>query len=140
MIELMDMLGIHPDQQKERASETLIRAVVALRMVKQPEEIAELDKACNLGYAMHYTAMKMAKPGMVEQELVGIMSGVVVSGGYKPSFPIILTQNGEVMHGHAHHQILEEGRLLLMDAGAELQSHYCSDFTRTIPVGVPSVA
>jgi len=135
MIELMDILKIHPEQQKEKASEEFIRAVVALRMIKQPEEIAELDKACNLGYAMHYTAMTMANPGMVEQELVGIMAGIAVSGGYKPSFPIILTQNGEVMHGHAHHQILEKGRLLLMDAGAELQSHYCSDFTRTIPVG-----
>ncbi|NLA15063.1 MAG: M24 family metallopeptidase [Bacteroidales bacterium] len=135
MIELMDMMGIHPNEQKEKASEQLIRAIVGLRMIKQPEEIAELDKACNLGYAMHYTAMKLAKPGMVEQELVGIMEGIAVSGGYMPSFPIILTQNGEVMHGHLHHQILEKGRLLLIDAGAELQSHYCSDFTRTLPVG-----
>ena len=134
-IELMDMLGIHPKEQKEKASEQLIRAIVGLRMIKQPEEIAQLDKACDLGYAMHYTAMKMAKPGMVEQELAGIMEGIAISGGYTPSFPIILTQNGEVMHGHSHHQILEEGRLLLIDAGAELQSHYCSDFTRTLPVG-----
>jgi Xaa-Pro aminopeptidase len=133
-IELMDMLGIHPDKQKEAASEALIRAIVSMRMIKQPEEIAQIDRACDLGYAMHYTAMKMAKPGMIEQELAGIMEGIAVSGGYMPSFPIILTQNGEVMHGHSHHQVLTKGRLLLMDAGAELPSHYCSDFTRTIPV------
>lgn len=135
MIELMDMLGIHPTQQKEAASEALIRAVVGMRMIKQPEEIEQLDMACDLGYAMHYTAMNMAKPGMIEQELAGIMEGIAVSGGYMPSFPIILTQNGEVMHGHSHHQVLTKGRLLLMDAGAELPSHYGSDFTRTIPVG-----
>ena len=135
MIELMDMLDIHPKEQKEKASEELIRAVVSMRMIKQPEEIEQIDRACNLGYAMHYTAMKLAKPGMVEQELAGIMEGIAVSGGYMPSFPILLTQNGEVMHGHAHNQVLTAGRLLLMDAGAELQSHYCSDFTRTIPVG-----
>ncbi|HPV88034.1 MAG TPA: aminopeptidase P family protein [Bacteroidales bacterium] len=135
MIELMDMLEIHPNEQKGKASEELIRAIVAMRMIKQPEEIEQIDKACDLGYAMHYTAMKLAKPGMVEQELAGIMEGIAVSGGYMPSFPIILTQNGEVMHGHSHHQVLKEGRLLLIDAGAELQSHYCSDFTRTIPVG-----
>jgi Xaa-Pro aminopeptidase len=135
MIELMDMLDIHPDDQKGKASEALIRAIVSMRMIKQPEEIEQIDKACDLGYAMHFTAMKMAKPGMIEQELAGIMEGIAVSGGYTPSFPIILTQNGEVMHGHSHQQVLAEGRLLLMDAGAELQSHYCSDFTRTIPVG-----
>ncbi len=135
MIELMDMLDIHPNELQEQASEELVRAIVGMRMKKQPEEIEQIDRACNLGYAMHFTAMKLAKPGMIEQELAGIMEGIAVSGGYMPSFPIILTQNGEVMHGHAHDQILTEGRLLLMDAGAELQSHYCSDFTRTIPVG-----
>ncbi len=128
MIELMDMLGIHPSQQKETASEAFIRAVVSMRMIKKPEEIAQIDRACDLGYAMHYTAMNMAKPGMVEQELAGIMEGIAVSGGYMPSFPIILTQNGEVMHGHSHHQVLTKGRLLLMDAGAELPSHYCKGF------------
>ena len=86
MIELMDMLGIHPSQQKETASEAFIRAVVSMRMIKQPEEIAQIDRACDLGYAMHYTAMNMAKPGMVEQELAGIMEGIAVSGGYMPSF------------------------------------------------------
>lgn len=135
MIELMDMLQIHPNDQKGKASEEFIRSIVSMRMIKQAEEIEQIDRACDLGYAMHYTAMKMAKAGMVEQELAGIMEGIAVSGGYMPSFPIILTQNGEVMHGHSHDKILKEGRLLLMDAGAELQSHYCSDFTRTIPVG-----
>lgn len=132
-IELMDIFNIHPNALKAGASEELIRAVVDMRMVKQPEEIAEIDNACNIGYAMHYTAMSMAKLGMMEQELAGIMEGIAASGGLMPSFPIILTQNGEVMHGHSHQQYLTEGRLLLMDAGAETFNHYASDFTRTIP-------
>jgi Xaa-Pro aminopeptidase len=93
----------------------------------------ELDRAANIGYAMHYTAMQLAKTGMVEQELVGVMEGIAVSSGTMPSFPIILSQNGETLHNHSHHQILTEGRLLLIDAGAETNSHYASDFTRTIP-------
>lgn len=132
-IELMDIFGTHPSQLTQIASEPLIRAIVSMRMIKQPEEIAEIDQACNLGYAMHYTAMTLAKLGMVEQTLAGAMEGVAISGGYMPSFPIILTQNGEVMHGHSHHQILTDGRLLLLDAGAETANHYASDFTRTIP-------
>ena len=132
-ITLMDLLGIHPHEQKIKASEAFIRAVIALRAVKQPEEVIELDKAANVGYAMHYGVMQRAKLGMLEQELVGVMEGIAVSHGYMPSFPIILSQNGETLHNHSHHQILTDGRLLLIDAGAEINSHYASDFTRTVP-------
>ena len=44
--------------------------------------------------------MKMAKPGMVEQELAGIMEGIAISGFLRPRSPLFL-QNGEVMHGHS---------------------------------------
>jgi Xaa-Pro aminopeptidase len=132
-IDLMDLLGIHPNDQKAKSSEAFVRAVVSLRAVKQPEEVVELDKAANIGYMMHYAAMQLAKLGMLEQELVGVMEGIAVSSGTMPSFPIILSQNGETLHNHTHHQFLTDGRLLLIDAGAETNSHYASDFTRTIP-------
>jgi len=92
-----------------------------------------MDDAANIGYAMHYTAMKMLRTGMVEQELVGVMEGIAQSQGHMSSFPIILSQNGETLHNHTHHQILTEGRLLVIDAGAENNAHYASDFTRTLP-------
>lgn len=132
-IMLNSMLGISFDQMKEKSSVEFIKAVANMRVVKEPCEIKEIDIACNLGYAMHMTAMKMMKLGMVEQELVGVMEGVCRSGGYMPSFPIILSQNGETLHNHSHHQILTEGRLTVIDAGAEIASHYASDFTRTLP-------
>lgn len=130
---LNKMLGVGFDQMKAQASEEFIKAVVSLRLIKEECEIAELDKACNIGYAMHYTAMKMARLGMVEQELVGVMEGIAISQGLMPSFPIILSQNGETLHNHSHHQILTDGRLIVIDAGAETNTNYCSDFTRTIP-------
>lgn len=130
---LNKMLGVDFDQMKAQASEEFIKAVVSLRLIKEECEIAELDKACNIGYAMHYTAMKMARLGMVEQELVGVMEGIAISQGLMPSFPIILSQNGETLHNHSHHQVLTDGRLIVIDAGAETNSNYCSDFTRTIP-------
>lgn len=46
----------------------------------------------------------------------------------------IVSQNGETLHNHYHGNVLESGRLLLVDAGAETNMNYCSDFTRTIPV------
>ena len=45
----------------------------------------------------------------------------------------ILSQNGETLHNHSHHQIITPGRLLVVDAGAESNTHYASDFTRTYP-------
>lgn len=133
MIQLNKMLGIPFDQMKSCASVDFIKAVVSLRLIKEDCEVAEIEKACNIGYAMHYAAMKNMKLGMVEQELVGIMEGISISEGLMPSFPIILSQNGETLHNHSHHQILTEGRLVVIDAGAETNSNYTSDFTRTLP-------
>ncbi len=134
-IYINEVLGIPFAQMKEAASLELILAVVSQRLIKEPCEIAEIEKACDLGYAMHYTAMKMMKPGMVEQELVGVMEGVCLSGGYAPSFTTILSQHGETLHNHHHEGILTDGKLCVIDAGAEIASHYASDFTRTLPCG-----
>jgi Xaa-Pro aminopeptidase len=128
-------LSIALDKVNEGASPELIKAVVSLRELKDKYEVAEMDKAADIGYMMHFTAMKMAKLGMVEQELVGIMEGIAISNGHMPSFPIILSQNGETLHNHTHHQVLTDGRILVIDAGAETNMHYASDFTRSLPSG-----
>ena len=130
---LHQMLGIGFDEMKSRASVPLIKAVVSLRHAKEPCEIVEIEEACALGYTMFVTAMKMMRLGMKEQEVVGIMEGVCRSGGLMTSFPTILSQHGETLHNHKHDDILTEGRLCVIDAGAEVASHYCSDNTRTLP-------
>ena len=115
------------------ASEELVKAVVALRLIKEQCEIEEIDKACDIGYWMHTEARRGCKPGVLEQEIVGRMEGVTYSQGWGPSFTTILSQNGETLHNHSHHQIITPGRLLVVDAGAESNTHYASDFTRTYP-------
>jgi len=132
---LEQLLGISALRVNEYASVELIKAVVDLRSVKEPEEIEEIKKACATGYEMHVAAMKLAKPGVREQQIAGTIEGIAAAGGGMISFPIILSQNGETLHNHDHSQILKEGRLLLTDAGAESLLHYASDFTRTVPVG-----
>lgn len=132
---LKNLLNIAPEEQKAKASPELIRAVVNLRITKEACEIAEIDQACNLGYAMHVAAMKLCKPGVKESYIAGVMEGMAVSEGYMPSFPVILSQNGETLHNHDHSQILTDGRLLVIDAGVENAMHYASDFTRTLPAG-----
>ncbi|MFP4557263.1 MAG: aminopeptidase P family protein [Bacteroidales bacterium] len=134
IITLDKLIGVNHRLINKYASTDLIKAIVSIRSIKEPEEIAELDKAANVGYLMHTTNMRFAKPGITEQELVGIVEGVAISHGHMPSFPIILSQNGETLHNHDHSQVLTKGRMLLTDAGAEIASHYSSDFTRTFPV------
>ena len=134
MIQLMDILGIHPSQQRTQASVALIKAVVNQRAVKTPEEIAEIERACAIGYEMHTTAMKMCRPGVTEQEISGRISGIASSRGCMVSFQSIVSMHGEIMHGYPSPRPLETGRLLLCDAGAETNENYCSDNTRTTPI------
>jgi Xaa-Pro aminopeptidase len=135
MILLEKLTGIKTGDQKERSSVDLIKAVVDLRSVKDKYEIVELEKAAAIGYEMHVTAMRMARPGVSEREIFGTIEGIALAKGSGTSFPIILSQNGETLHNHDHSQILEKGRLMLTDAGAESTMHYACDFTRTVPVG-----
>lgn len=135
MIMLEDLLGIRASQVKNYASMELIKAIVTLRSVKEACEIAEIDKACNAGYEMHTAAMRLCKPGVSEHFIAGTLEGIANTYGHHVSFPTILTQHGETLHNHVHNGILEEGRFMLTDAGCELDNGYCSDHTRTVPVG-----
>lgn len=133
-IQIMDLLGIHPSKQKEAASLELIKAVVKMRSVKTAEEIEEMERAAEVGYAMHTKAMKLIKPGVTEKYIAGQVDGVALSLGEKVSFATIFSQHGEIMHGNPSMNPLVDGRLALCDAGCETPEHYCSDNTRTMPV------
>lgn len=133
-IQIMDLLGIHPSQQKAAASLKLIAAVVKMRTTKTEEEIAELERAAEIGYEMHTTAMRLCRPGITEQYIGGMVDGIANAYGCMVSFQTIATQHGEVMHGNPSPAKLEAGRLMLVDAGAETNENYCSDNTRTTPV------
>ena len=132
-IHIMDLLGIHPSKQKEAASIDLIKAVVKMRATKEPQEIEAIEKACNVGYAMHTTAQLLIKPGVTERFIGGQVDGIARSLAQGVSFATIFSQHGEIMHGNPSDAPLEDGRLVLCDAGCELND-YCSDNTRTMPV------
>ena len=133
-IQIMDLLGIHPSKQKEAASLELIMAIVKMRQCKTDIEIAEIEKACHVGYCMHTRAMQLVKPGVTEKYIGGQVDGMAHSLGMHESFATIFTQHGEIMHGNPSFNVLEDGRLALCDAGAENAEFYCSDNTRTMPV------
>ena len=132
-IQIMDLLGIHPAQQKESASLPLIKAVVKLRATKEAQEIAAIERACDVGYVMHTTAQRLIRPGVTERYIGGQVDGIARSLAQGVSFATIFSQHGEIMHGNPSDALLEDGRLALCDAGCELDD-YCSDNTRTMPV------
>lgn len=134
-IELENLLGLLTARVADYVSEELIKAVVKLRSIKDKYEIEEIEKAIETAYEMHTTSIRMAKVGVVEQEIAGTIEGISLANGGPVSFPIILTINGQTLHNHYHGNTLTEGRLMITDAGAETTMSYVSDITRTVPVG-----
>ena len=134
-IELAALLGKSNTEVRANPSVALIKAVVKQREIKDENEIAEIEKAMFTAYMMHTTSMKMAMPGMVEQDIAGTIEGISLALGGPVSFPIILSMDGQTLHNHSHHNVLETGRMMVTDAGSESALHYASDITRTVPVG-----
>jgi len=134
-MKLGSLLKENPCQMKTLASVELIKAVISMRSIKEKVEIEEIEKAVDIAYEMHVTAMKMCKPGVREQDIFGTIEGIALSKGGGTSFPVILSINGQTLHNHSHGNILTKGRMMVTDAGAETILHYASDITRTTPVG-----
>lgn len=135
LLELAALMGQSHDEIGSGASMELIRAVIALRSIKEPEEIEEISKAIDITREMHIAAMKMAHPGIYEREIAGRIEGIALSHGTSAAFPIILSMDGQTLHNHYHGNLLKEGRMMVTDAGAETVNHYAGDITRTVPVG-----
>lgn len=133
-IQLLNWLDIHPQKVMEGASTQLVKAVVNQRNIKSPEEIKEIEKAVNITVDMHLAAMHMVRPGITEAQIAARVHEVALAAGADISFPIIATINGQTLHNHYHGNILEKGKMFLLDAGAELESLYCGDMSSTIPV------
>ncbi len=134
MIALSEMLGHPVAKLKEMTSVPLIKAIVAQRAYKTPEEVAEMERAVDISGAMHVAVMKAAAAGKKEAELAGIAAGIATGMGGALAYGIIMTINGQVLHNHHHYNTLQSGQLLLGDHGAETHLHYAGDLTRTCPV------
>lgn len=133
-LKLWNLLGLAPGEQDQRVSRELILAVAAQRNIKTTEEIVEIEKAVNVTVEMHRTAMRYARPGMTEAQAAARVHEVALSAGGSLSFPIIATINGQTLHNHYHGNVIKEGQLFLLDAGAETPMGYAGDMSSTFPV------
>jgi Xaa-Pro aminopeptidase len=133
-LKLFLLLGFHPEHQALTASVDFIKAIVEQRAYKIPEEIAEIERAVDLSVDMHTAAMRMARPGMAEAEIVARVTEIALASGSDLSHPIVATTHGEVIRNRYHDLILENGHMFLLNAGAETPHHYPGDLTSSFPV------
>ncbi|MDE2732253.1 MAG: aminopeptidase P family protein [Bacteroidota bacterium] len=131
---LTALLG--PDAEGGVSGE-LIAAIVAQRLIKEPQEVAEIESALEVTARMHIDAMRLAAPGIVEGVIAGHVESLAIAHGARLAYPCIFTRHGEVLHNHSYHHKLKAGDLVVHDSGASSRRHYASDITRTIPVSGP---
>jgi len=120
---------------RDAPSAELIAAIIALREIKDEEEVAELEKAVAISALMHETLLAELRPGWTESEAAALVHHVAMKHGCALSFATIATVNGEVLHNHGRNSICRDGDMFLLDAGAEMPSGYAGDLTTSFPVG-----
>lgn len=107
-----------------------------MRMRKAPEEIAVMRRAAAITREAHLAAMRAARPGRFEYEVEAeLLRAFRAQGSERPAYGSIVGSgpNATILHYRRNDRRLEEGDLLLIDAGAEF-GYYASDVTRTFPV------
>ncbi|MCE2996129.1 MAG: Xaa-Pro aminopeptidase [Flammeovirgaceae bacterium] len=117
------------------ASLPLIKAIVSQRQYKEDIELQEMDHATRVSVDMHLAAMKFARPGMKEYEVIAKLREVAQANNCGLSFNPIVTVRGETLHNLYSGNTLTEGQLLLVDSGANNDMLYAGDLTTTYPVG-----
>ena len=108
-----------------------------LRLHKSAEEIELMRRAVAASAAAHQAAVTLTRPGMYEYEIEALLEFHFRRlGATGPAYPSIVASgtNATILHYLENNQQIQDGDLLLIDAAAEYAC-YCSDVTRTFPVG-----
>ncbi len=134
VMQLSKFFKLDPFNFERVVSKRLIKAVVEQRNTKSQEEIEEIEKAVNITREMHLEAMRVVKPGMKEYEVVSALEAIATKYHASTSFHTIFSKHGETLHNHYHGNTLEEGDLVVLDAGARNEMGYCGDMTTSFPV------
>lgn len=107
-----------------------------MRLKKSPDEIAIMKKAGSITTDAHIKAMESVRPGMYEYQLEAEYLHTFMQGGARhPAYNSIVGggNNACILHYVENNSVLNDGDLVLVDAGCEYE-HYASDVTRTFPV------
>jgi Xaa-Pro aminopeptidase len=106
-----------------------------MRVYKSREELSVMRRSAKVAIEAHEIAMQMCEPGLNEADIHASLIQTLIRHQCEPSYlPIVGGgANACVLHYIANKDVLHDGDLLLIDAGAEYDG-YASDITRTFPV------
>jgi Xaa-Pro aminopeptidase len=107
-----------------------------MRLHKDKEEVAMMQRAADIAAEAHVLAMKKVKPGMNEFQVESLIEAYMrEKGANGVAYNSIVGggDNATILHYVENNMPLKDGDLILIDAGAEYQG-YASDITRTFPV------
>jgi Xaa-Pro aminopeptidase len=132
---LAALLGIPVEELAGRADPELAAAVAAQRERKSADEIEQMEAAHAVTRAQHLAAFRAVRPGVRESGVVAAMLAPALAADLPQAYNPIVTVRGEVLHNGTYRNELRAGQLLLNDSGVESELGYCTDVTRTVPVG-----
>ncbi|BAZ53629.1 peptidase M24 [Nostoc sp. NIES-4103] len=112
----------------------LAKAIISLRLTHDEGALTELRKAAAVTVAAHKAGMAATPQAKLEAQVRGAMEGVIIAHNMTTSYNSIVTVHGEVLHNEQYHHPLQPGDLLLADVGAETETGWAADVTRTWPV------
>ncbi len=107
-----------------------------MRLYKSRHEIKAMRKAAKISAVAHKRAMKFCRPGIMEYQLgAEFIHEFMINGAQSPAYPSIVGggANSCILHYTENSAVLNDGDLVLIDAGAEYEG-YASDISRTYPV------
>jgi len=116
-------------------AKSLNPVISEMRLIKDSTEIQNMQTAANLAAKAHMTAMTKVSPGLYEYHVAAEIDAEFRTGNADHAYPPIVAsgKNSCVLHYTENNKILNDGDLLLIDAGCE-SFGYASDITRTFPI------
>jgi Xaa-Pro aminopeptidase len=106
-----------------------------LRLYKSREELKMMRQAASISARAHQQAMRICKPGLYEFQIAAEFDYEYRKNNAVHAYSTIVGggANGCILHYTENNDLLNDGDLLLIDAGCEVEG-YASDITRTFPV------
>lgn len=111
----------------------LADAMIDLRLRHDAAAIEQLRDAVETTVRAHQAGARALRPGVREAAVRAAIEAEMSAVEGVPAYGSIVTTHGEVLHAEHAHRIVEEGDLLLVDAGTENRSGWASDVTRVYP-------
>jgi Xaa-Pro aminopeptidase len=123
-----------PQSPPEGIDLELAKAIASIRLSHDDAALTELRKAAAVTVETHKAGMAATPQAKLEAEVRAAMEGVIIANNMTTSYNSIVTVHGEILHNEQYHHHLQLGDLLLADVGAETETGWAGDVTRTWPV------